>query len=285
MLEKVRYSGMLRYFIAFLLIVLIADGALASRVPQPAKQTPITKEQIEQVRNSPKALLDKFPNGGPGLASQVARLVVADPTLVEPILSTTPDMTPPQASAVGAGMARAARTLSARQPAVSKAIKQKVEEAGSRRMQTTFRAIGPDNKALEAARVPDLQPLLPLYSQDVGQELPLGISKVGPNQEFGLKLKAKPLGLDKDGTGALTSGIEYELQTGSLQAAALGAQVMMVTNPARGGLPLSRQVIPPTPVIPVPPIVAPVLPVIPDTPVVNVVRDNSSSNGVAPVSP
>lgn len=64
-------------------------------------QRPGAQEQV-------RALLVKFPSGGPGLRAEIARLVEADPASAKDVVAVARDARPEQQQAIGEGLADAA---------------------------------------------------------------------------------------------------------------------------------------------------------------------------------
>jgi hypothetical protein len=60
---------------------------------------------------SPSELLAKSPNGGPGFVAAVRDLVAINPATLQPVLNLLPNASRNQKSAIGAGLAQAARRV------------------------------------------------------------------------------------------------------------------------------------------------------------------------------
>ena len=106
-----------------------------------AKPTEI--ENATNIRAQPLALLAKFPDAGPAMARFVAQQLTQQPAMIDAMLSIVNDTSPAQASAMGAGMVRAARMIAARQPSASRAITEKVMRSDNKWLTTTYASLGP----------------------------------------------------------------------------------------------------------------------------------------------
>lgn len=111
-------------------------------------------DRLAELNRDPETLLTDYPNGGPKLASEVARALVADPAMAEKMMPLVDQATPEQASAIGAGMARAARYFSYNQPDISAQIARLAESSENLRFKLTFRAIGPDYQRFAMRIIP-----------------------------------------------------------------------------------------------------------------------------------
>lgn len=143
----------------------------------PAVKT-FTSKDIEQLRTDPSSLLTHFPKGGPAMANYVARALIADVSLIEGMVTVAATATADQASAMGAGFARAARALS-KNPDAVRTIAQKVAGISNQRLQISYRAIGANDLAFTPLIMPpDIQTPIPLVL-NVGT-LPPFESRIGP---------------------------------------------------------------------------------------------------------
>lgn len=141
---------------------LMALGGTALAAVEKAPSTPsIPLEQVTDIKAQPLAVLAKFPEGGPPMATFVAQAVTADPSTADPILSVADDASPQQASAIGAGMVRAVRALEKKQPAAARAIADKTMKSNSIRVKVTFSAIGSNLVTTVALKKSDVLPPLP----------------------------------------------------------------------------------------------------------------------------
>ena len=147
------------------------------------KPAPITQKEMTLLRSEPLSLLAKFPEEGPEMAQYVARAIVSDPSLVDPILSIAGDTSPEQASAIGAGIARGARIVGLKRPRTARVIADKVMMSENLRLKITFQAIGPSYIENLDSKTPD--PILPapLSSNEVGTSMPNYKSKIGPEKQ------------------------------------------------------------------------------------------------------
>lgn len=148
-----------------------------------SKSGALTETEISRIQAEPGVLLKRFLEGGPKLADYVSRAVITDVSLADPIFSITADATPQQASAIGAGFARAARALGGKQPKVALAISEKVRRVESTRLKITFYAIGPSYAVNFAPKLPDLIPYAELTSPEIGLSLSGGKSRLGIPRE------------------------------------------------------------------------------------------------------
>lgn len=121
--------------------------------PPPPKPG-LEEGQLNELRENPASVLEKFPQGGPQMASYVSDAVIADPTLAKSMVEVAAEATPPQASAMGAGLARAARYYSTVNPEISRQISKEVMESANPRMKITFRAIGPGFQPIDTRPIP-----------------------------------------------------------------------------------------------------------------------------------
>jgi hypothetical protein len=98
-----------------------------------------SKEELNQLRRNPGSVLNEFPKGGPKMAKYIARVAMADPKLIESMVNATELASPDQASAIGAGLARAARLLSGDQLSN---INNRAFNARNINTRITYKAIG-----------------------------------------------------------------------------------------------------------------------------------------------
>jgi hypothetical protein len=104
---------------AFACIVTVATApALAQR------QTP--QQAVTQFLNNPSELLGKAPNGGPELVSAVRDLVTTDPATLQLILNQLANANKDQKSAIGAGLAQAAKIVVRTNPGFANEIQQAI---------------------------------------------------------------------------------------------------------------------------------------------------------------
>ena len=113
---------------------------VANTSPQePDKQKPLS--EVDEIKRDPSSLLKKFPKGGPKMAQYVAQLLVKYASLINSVLQASQQATRDQASAIGAGIARAARSL---RPEIAREMTAKVGKYGNIGTQITYNAIGAD---------------------------------------------------------------------------------------------------------------------------------------------
>ncbi|MDG1286939.1 MAG: hypothetical protein P8P30_05165 [Rickettsiales bacterium] len=106
--------------------------------------TAISKARIAELKSNPSSLLEAFPKGGPKMAKYVARAASTDSSLVESILKASQQATFDQASAIGAGLARAVRGSLTK---LIKSISEQVAQLGSLSTQISYNAVGPIQSA------------------------------------------------------------------------------------------------------------------------------------------
>src|SRR5882757_5424961 len=70
-----------------------------------------TSEAVAQFLNHPSELLAKSPHGGAGFVAAVRDLVAANPATLQPVLHLLANANKNQKSAIGAGLAQAARLV------------------------------------------------------------------------------------------------------------------------------------------------------------------------------
>lgn len=155
-----RGVAILRQYLLFVLSAIVFFTALPASAEQarpkttaapaaPAPASPAQKlietkplDQSADFKAQPLAILSKFPKAGPALASFVADLVSKQPQVMEAIISVIEVATPEQASAIGAGMVRAARTLLKSNPQIVRLMEHKISNSENLWLKTTFRALG-----------------------------------------------------------------------------------------------------------------------------------------------
>jgi hypothetical protein len=105
----------MRYSSVFLHIVLggtIAACSLGSLTPAIAKvyqsSQALPPNVLRQFLADPAALLDRYPNGGAQLITQVRDLAASDPATLKPLLGLLPIANPEQATAIGTALGQVA---------------------------------------------------------------------------------------------------------------------------------------------------------------------------------
>lgn len=164
----------------------IALPMLALAEPAPvAASVPAVLEQATDVKAQPLLLLSKFPKAGPALARYVAEAISKQPDIIDAVLSILPDTSKEQASAMGAGVVRALRMLSAKKPSLVKEIVAKIERSDNVAFKTTFFAIGPRNPGkLERYEI-IVPPANNLLVGQLGDSLPLKRGRLGVDEAGG----------------------------------------------------------------------------------------------------
>ena len=161
------------------LVMFTSNPAFAQATPEALAKTPPI-EKANDIGAQPLALLAKFPEAGTAMARFVAQVITRDPQIVDAVLSIVKDTSPQQASAIGAGLVRAVRGLSAKHPALSRAIVSKISQVENLWLKTTFFALGP---TYSEAALPPRQPLYRIMynvNMSVGTGLPMDRGRVGP---------------------------------------------------------------------------------------------------------
>ena len=169
-----------------LLLMLFSASLVAFISTRAAANAPayfITSYEITLLKNQPLSLLSKFPDEGSAMAQYISRAVIADPSVVDSILSVSEATSPAQAAAMGAGLARAARVISVKQPKIANAIAERVRRSAKMQVRVIFEALGPNYRIELAPILSDNIPPLPLTTKEVGDELPEDQSRIGPERE------------------------------------------------------------------------------------------------------
>lgn len=83
---------------------------------------------VETFLAAPRAWLGNFPNGGPAMTSSTRDLAVASPSTLSPILGLLPESIKSQKTAIGAGLAQAARVVVRGNPTFANQIQQAIAE-------------------------------------------------------------------------------------------------------------------------------------------------------------
>lgn len=99
----------------------------------------LTPAQISAFQANPGQLLGQFPDGGPGLTSQIADLASADKNTVASIISLARNANEDQRKAIAQGLATAAKAYaSANDPASANKIQQDVVASGLPELQKAY---------------------------------------------------------------------------------------------------------------------------------------------------
>ncbi len=154
--------GLLTLSCVALLLAHVAYAADAKPVsdaaPAVVLKPAVPLEQATDIKAQPLAVLSKFPDAGPALAHYVADALTRQPGLVDAMLSIIDTTSPAQASAIGAGMVRAARALEARHPGYAEQLSEKVARSDNIWFKTTYEAMGPHYRAYRAFMDADVLP-------------------------------------------------------------------------------------------------------------------------------
>lgn len=258
-----RYKRLLHLLALLLLVSTAADASRSTRIMD-GDALAISKEEIASIKKNPKSLLLKFVTGGPKMVQYISRAVQMDPSVVDSLLSVANTGTFPQSAAMGAGFARAARTIGKQKPEVAADIRQKVLQSKNKRLRITFLAIGPDFRSVQAPILPDRIAPLSLIYEYIGENIPLDEARLGIRDRTPLVLQNNALDPNSE---ALTR-----------DEGTLAAVVIDNTNTSVGAAPIT-QITPPTPPSPLPPDVV----IVDPPPLVDVVTppppSTSSSSG------
>ncbi|WP_159010142.1 hypothetical protein [Bradyrhizobium sp. S69] len=103
--------------------VLAIGLTAAASTPALAQSTPGT---VAQFLISPSELLAKSPNGGPGFVAAVRDLVAINPATLQPVLNLLANANRNQKSAIGAGLAQAARRVAKTNPGFAAEIQKAI---------------------------------------------------------------------------------------------------------------------------------------------------------------
>jgi hypothetical protein len=96
---------------------------------------------IAQFKANPHSLLTTYASAGLPLSTQARDLVLTDPKLVDALIDLARSANDAQKGAIGAGLAEAARVLSASDPAEAARIRQAVAGSGLAPLITAFTAL------------------------------------------------------------------------------------------------------------------------------------------------
>jgi hypothetical protein len=100
----------------------------------------VPADVLKSVVEAPKLVLDTYPRGGPQMIAFVAALTLTEPDLAEKLVTLAGRGAPLQQSAVGLGLAQAARGCEAVSPALSQKIATAVATLNNPIMVSAFRA-------------------------------------------------------------------------------------------------------------------------------------------------
>lgn len=166
-----------------------APSASDHAVPVPAivappapigAEKPVPLEQVTNIKAQPLALLAKFPNAGPQLAQYVAQQVARQPGVVDAILSLANTTSPEQASAIGAGLVRAMRSMDEKQGETYRQVSEKVMRSDNIWLKASYQALGPDYRFYRAYSAPGALPPRDYASFAATDSVPTRDWRVGP---------------------------------------------------------------------------------------------------------
>lgn len=104
---------------------------------EPAK---MPNADIQAFLDAPDALLTQFPSGGLTLSSQVRSLAGSSADALAPLLALSRQASPSQAAAIGAGLARVARSCVAADPEYVAQIQAEIADVEVAGLETAFTA-------------------------------------------------------------------------------------------------------------------------------------------------
>jgi hypothetical protein len=203
------------------LIAMVAFGPPASRAVEP-ELSPITMpiELTNDIKGQPLSILAKFPRAGPSLAGFVAKELAKQPNVIDAILSIIPDTSPEQASAIGAGIVRAVRSIAAKNPEFVSQISEKILRSENVALKTTFFALGPRKITYASAGAS-----LPVATQSfaggggsVGEVLPVDKARLGsPDAPYVYPYRLDVVekignGLDKERIGMIVALVSSDAE-------------------------------------------------------------------------
>jgi hypothetical protein len=104
-------------------LFMLTIGVTTTSPPSLAQST---SEAVTQFLKHPSELLAKSPNGGPGIVAAVRDLVAVNPATLQPVLNLLVNANRNQKSAIGAGLAQAARLVVKADPGLAAAIQKAI---------------------------------------------------------------------------------------------------------------------------------------------------------------
>jgi hypothetical protein len=126
--------------VSLLLLIATATDAAAQEHAagcflSPAK---LGDDNISTFLASPASLNTIYPNGGFEMISRIRVLAGSSSETLDPMMALIPQMTAPQKTALGSGLARTARACAALDPTYAQTIQEKVAAANSPEVTTAF---------------------------------------------------------------------------------------------------------------------------------------------------
>ncbi len=209
------------------------------------------------------------------MAQYVSRLVQADPSFASSLLSITDKATVFQASAIGAGLARAARAMARQQPQNAHNLAKQVENSRNQRLKLTFKAIGPSFSEDSFVQKPDMIAYPPLENRDIGDRLSHERSRLGPSEHNFQAIRGGAIAQES----LLVEGQEITIEVRKDRA-----KDAIMARAAQGNiaLPVQEVIVIPPPPSPPPPR-PPVPPKIPE--ITTVIKGDAGSGGTVSTSP
>jgi hypothetical protein len=137
---KTKYRFSIRVFFASLTFGASSAAAFAQALPvacffAPAK---MVDSDISAFLASPNGLLSEFPSAGLPMSSKVRGLTGSSTAVLDPMIALVKQANAPQKSAIGAGLARAAKSCQVTTPDYALQIQQKVAAANDQDLTTAF---------------------------------------------------------------------------------------------------------------------------------------------------
>jgi hypothetical protein len=104
----------------------------------------INEAQAPAFLADPAQILRQNPDGGPRLVIEVQNLVLSDPATLQPVLKLLPTANKDQKTAIGAGLAQAARMVARSNPGYSRKIQEAVMQTRDKELMLGFAAASGD---------------------------------------------------------------------------------------------------------------------------------------------
>lgn len=171
-----------RAFMWLTVAALVVFGPPSSHaVEMDLAPTTMPIELTNDIKGQPLSILAKFPRAGPSLAGYVAKEIAKQPSIIDAILSIIPDTSPEQASAIGAGIVRAVRSIASKNPGLVSQISEKIMRSENVPLKTTFFALGPHKitYASAGASLPVASHAFVGGGGSVGETLPMDKARLG----------------------------------------------------------------------------------------------------------
>lgn len=102
---------------------------------------PLSEEAVKRVKAKPADLLDRNPDGGPGLSNEIRNLVISDASFLDYIKPLITQGNQRQKIAIAAGLGQAANNCEVTAPSITQLIQKTVVAAASPDAEQTFLAV------------------------------------------------------------------------------------------------------------------------------------------------